>query len=480
MIRDVLNGEMYVAQLIKISERARTIAFQYLGVAGAEHQLDKLRDPHILEYLAGKLDCPEEEVFERLGMKIRDAFQQRSLPPFTRFHLQLLEEDKLLTHLASLLRCGPDDALDNLFVANRVKQTLKRIKPELASTTPFDTAALLRVICAKHVVTVVEQRYGIDFTHWGELIAEERWLSDRAKEYLRGHATRLEWPADDPLGILAAFLEEPQPGKAEQQTEDSQVFDAMGLTYLRQRLLFLVSQLREQAVKYAQDASKLDPGQTAFSHLVAWIEVYEQGAITRAMPYLTPHKKPLRTLIPTIFKHSKRLEGKVDPKKPFVMEDVHTYYTRKEQFANFKISCYLQGDDRPHRIVDCNGLPYADYEHLRKVLPQINGRNLSEVGKNITDRLENTLVPVRNPFITSLYNGVNALGPAFAQCLVLCGTPLPITLEELPGSLDLSNKLPYMPFDSSEDTEFPKDVGRIVNEIQSSYRKQGRLLSIVE
>lgn len=471
-----MHGEMYVVQLVKISERARSVAGTYLRVAGRDRQLEALKDPHLAQKLTGPLDCSEHTVFTEFARRIRDELQRHAPSSFTLAHLQFLATDRAHIPLDNLLHCEPGKGLPGLFDPVNMKRTLQKVDPTRAASIPLAPGSLLSAILLPHHISSFEQQYGVGVNDWGAFIQEEKWLTGEALRQLRDYANSVIWPAEyPPMSILAAFLDDLQ--EEGQGTDHRQTFDKLALAYLRQRLLWVVETLREQAVKHAQQASTLDPSQQAYGHLPAWLEIYERGAVLRAMPYLTPDRKPLSTFIPSSnYKVFQSLDGKPDLKKPLLVETKRIYekgLIKKTKVGAFEIHCSLQGRQEAYPQLQCRGLPLDIYEHLIAVIPQLTGADLSPAGKTLAEQLLNTLVPVPDRFIRFINSAVKKLGPAFAQCLVFCGTPLPIELD-LPGRADLHNKLPYKPIASGEDMTFSYSARAIEDEILSSYHQRNR------
>jgi hypothetical protein len=473
-----MNGEMYVVQLVKTSERARSVASRILRVASRERQLEVLKELNLVQQLTGPLDCSEQTVFTEFARRIRDELMRHSPSSFTLSHLQLLDADDVQIPLDNLLHCEPGKGLLSLFDPVKMKMTLQKVNPTQAESALLASRSLLHAILLPQHISAIGQRYDVDFNSWGEFIQDEKWLKAEAIQWLRDYANGLNWPTEHPpMSILAAFLDDLQEGKAYQGTEYGQVFDKLALAYLRQHLLWVVESLREQAVKHAQQASLLDPSQPAYGHLPAWIELYERGAVLSAMPYLTPDRKPLSTFIPSAnYKIVQSLEGKPDLKKHLLVEAKRTYekgFIKKTTVGAFEIHCYLQGKEEAYPQLQCRGLPLDIYEHLIAVIPQLTGADLSLAGKTLPEQLLNTLVLVPDRFIRFVNSAVKELGPAFAQCLVLCGTPLPIELD-IPGRADLNDKLPYKSMDSDNDIAFSRSASAIKDDILSSYHQKNR------
>jgi hypothetical protein len=83
------------------------------------------------------------------------------------------------------------------------------------------------------------------------------------------------------------------------------------------------------------------------------------------------------------------------------------------------------------------------------------------------ERLLNTVVLKPERFLRLLSEGIQMLGPAFIQILVLTGS-LAVALR-VPWQADLAEALPFSASESDQDTEFPLDIHAIVKRL-----KEGR------
>jgi len=470
-------GEMYVAQLIKSSERARSVASRILRVANKDRQLEALKGLDLVSQLTGPLDSSEKAVFAEFARCIRDELLQYSPSSFTLSHLRLLDDNQVQISLGNLLACQPSESIQSLFDPVKMKGTLQKVNPTEATSVSLVSRSLLQAILLPRHVSAIEQRHDVDFNSWGEFIQEEKWLKADAIKRLKDYASRLTQSREHlPLSILATFLDDLQEGKA------YPAFGKLALAYLRQRLLWVVESLREQAVKYARNAGTLDPSQPAYGHLPAWIEIYERGAILRAMPYLTPDRKPLSTFVPPAnYKIIQSLDDKPDLKKPLVIKAERKYdkgWLKKSKVGSFEIHCYVQGKEDAYPLLQCRGLPLDIYEHLTAVIPKLTGEDLSSAGTTLPERLLNTLVSIPDRFIRFLSSGVKELGPAFVQCLVLSDVPLPIELD-IPGRADLNDELPYKALASNKDIRFPHNARAIKDGILSSYHRKNRPVELI-
>jgi hypothetical protein len=485
-----MYGEMYVVQLIKSAERARAVASKILGVASKERQLELLKEPDIVERLTEALDCSKESVFREFARRMHDELMGNRLSLFTLAHLKFLDHAEVQTPLENLLLCEFGEGLQSLFDPLRMKRTLQKVNAAEAASARLDSRELLGLILRPEHLSRFEQQYDISFNTWGDFIQEEKWLKAEATRRLKDQIQTAELLEEgSPLSLLATFLDTLQAGE---QTE--RAFGKLALVYLRQRLLWVVASLREQAVHHAQKASSLDPAQPAYGHLPAWIEIYERGAVLRAMPYLTPERKPLSLFLPSANyeKVEQRGEGKIDPRKHFIVTAKRTYEKRlirpdplkmrlfeKTTVGAFEVHGPLQGQEETALLVTCHGLPLDIYEHLTVVIAQLTGADLSSVGATLPERLLNTPVLVPDRFIRLLSLGIKALGAAFAQCLVLCRTPLPIELQ-LPGRDELSDQLPYTSLSGDEDSTFSLGARSLKEEILSSYARKRKVVEVVQ
>lgn len=483
-----MYGEMYIVQLITCAERARAAASKILGVASKERQLERLKEPDILERLAEALDCSREHAFHEFARRMRDELMGNRLSPFTLAHLTFLDQPQAQTPLENLLACEFGEGLQSLFDPLRMKRTLQKVNTAEAASARLDSRSLLGLILRPEQLSRFEQHYDVSFNSWGDFLQEEKWLKAEAARRLKDQVQTGE-EEGSPLSLLATFLDTLQAGE-----QNERAFGKLALVYLRQRLLWVVASLREQAVHHAQKASALDPTQPAYGHLPAWIEIYERGAVLRAMPYLTPERKPLSLFLPSANceKGEQRVESKIDPRTHFIVAAKRTYEKRvlspdplkmrffaRTMVGDFEVRGLLQGEEEACLLLKCHGLPLDIYEHLTAVIEQLTGADLSSVGATLPEQLLNTPVLVPDRFIRFLSLAVKSLGPTFAQALVLCRTPLPIELD-LPGQDELSNQLPYTSLPDKQDTVFPLGANDLKEEILSVYAQKKKVVDVVQ
>lgn len=294
-----MNGEMYVVHLIRKAAQARNAASRLLGVTNEHRQIEMLREPDLVDSLADKLYCSPDEAFDRFAEKVRAAFAQSGRVPFERAHFELLRDMIVApVELTDTLECAPDDVVVKLFDPLKMKETLKKVGSPDAASAPLDAPKLLRAILREDNVDRIEQASGMGDRFWGIILQRENWLRPEAVQALKDHAIRKQWSTTDATSALALILAGSTTSETPQGAAGGTTFRWQALVVLRQRLAFLVSHLREQAVKYAEEAMEKDPSSKTLSRLPIWLEIYERGAIRRALPYLIANKKPLSGFVP--------------------------------------------------------------------------------------------------------------------------------------------------------------------------------------
>jgi hypothetical protein len=355
-------GEGYVVQMLQISESARAVGAEILGEQSEHRQLKKLREPGIVHQLADKLALPEQEIFSRFGERIFAKFRRPALPPFTLYHLRILRDSAPV--LARLLDWTADDALKNLLLPEQMQTTLSRINTSWdegqSDTAELEVGLLLDEILVPNVAKAIEIAYGLGFNDWGTIIESEGWLETEAVDTLRKYAAKRSWPSDDALGILAAILQDMDQGRPPYSEEGERALGWLALTYLRQRLRFLSSRLYNQAIDLAEDAAGKVPSIKSFSYLPAWIKMYEQGAISRAVPYLAPEKQTLSTLLTgQDYKILFRDNAVPAPMEQVlvVKEKTRTKFLSGAAVGSFEVHCVLQGKQDPQAVLGCSDLP---------------------------------------------------------------------------------------------------------------------------
>lgn len=473
-----MKGEMYVSMLISLSEQARAVATSILGVGFKERQLEALRASDALEELSHRLNCAEAKVFEEFGKQIQETFGQQSQSVFTYTSFEILC-DRYLS-LTRILSCLPDDVLGNLFDREALRATLQVIFVSPAAGA--STLALLQQI--KDNKSDIEALHATNEYDWGKIVNREGWLLESAESCLIKYAEDVGWSEDDVTQILARYLKGLQTSRVGNISESSPLLGTLALIYLRQRLRTLILQLREDAVEYAREAHAWNPSQLALGFLPAWLEMYEQKAMHRALPYLVPKKaeKPLSTFV--LRQNCKPLlQGimeQLDPDRNFVIRnETHGKKGKfiKKDLGEFEVHCYQKDEAVLHPLVKFENLPMDIFAHLQRAIAGLTLKDVSSKGSSIDERFLNTPI-VPDPFLVLLNYSVRELGPTFVQCMVLCGTPLPVDMD-IPGRKDLQDELPYQKLDITKDIEFPKDVHAIEKHLREQYSNTAKKLKVV-
>jgi hypothetical protein len=501
-----MKYEMFVKQLIPISDTARIILAQYLGTMDLNQQWTRLSYDDEISKLATENGWPENEVFLELAKTIKEGFGVRP-SIFTREHLHLMKSDiSVRMYLASLLtgdgsEIPQDKVFEYLFNPKFMLDTLKKATGTRPGT-PVSTAELMLdvVLSTPSNADAIEAMYFMN-KDWGFIIQKEKWMLDSAISTL-SEKLECENSAMEVLKALVPFLNErlllresllnyvPDQGDTQGlshgfRNHDSQNFDILALTFLRQRILWIISHLREQASKNALEAAQHAPANRAIARLHPWLELYERGAIASALEDLLVSKMPVSTWLPRY--ELSHPTGELEADKPLVIKEIskfsrrviwHGFFPKFIKVITFDILCHLRNYTDPQAVLRCRSVPIEDYNHLRREITQLTAASLSPIGESIGERILNTPVPIPNRVLNLIRAGIKQLGPAFVQCLVLCGVPLPTQID-VPWRKELNDRLPYtIPF-SQDDVEFTCDVQGIVTTLREEYRKKGTSLNIV-
>jgi len=503
-----MKYEMFVKQLIVISDTARTILAQYLGTMDLNRQWTLLSDDNEISKLATENDWPENEVFLYLAKTIKEGFGVRP-SIFTREHLYLMNSDiGVRMYLASLLtgdgsEIPQDKVFEHLFDPKFMLNTLNKATGTRPGTPVSNSEQMLNnVLSPSSNADAIEAMYLMNMD-WGFIIQKEKWMLDSALSTL-SEKLECENSAMEVLKALVPFLflnerlllrerllnYVPDQGDTQGlshgfRNNDSQNFDILALTFLRQRILWIISHLREQASKNALEAAQHAPANRAIARLHPWLELYERGAIASALEDLLVSKMPVSTWLPHYDPF--RCSGELEADKPLVIKEVskfssrviwHGFFPRFIKVITFDILCHLRNYTDPQPVLRCRSVPIEDYNHLRREITQLTAASLSPIGESMDERILNTPVPIPNRVLNLIRAGIKQLGPAFVQCLVLCGVPLPTQIN-VPWRKELNNRLPYTIPVSQDDVEFTCDVQGIVTTLREEYRKKGTSLNIV-
>jgi hypothetical protein len=413
-----------------------------------DRQILELRRSEALPQLAERLRCQTDDVFDALGKHISTLFQNNSLPVFTRDHLKLVVKPQCHDILATAITCAPKDALIHLFDPAAVAITMRHVDPH--AQLPIDANTLEFALRSPRMIASLEITHGAGFNDWGAIIQDEAWLRPEAMDGLRAYARRLGWPHDDVTRILAAVVA-PSESWGLQIVEEGQYFGALAMVWLHQRIMHTILLLREEAIRLAREAAGWLPAHTAVANLAPWIELYERGAILRALPYMVAGKRPLGCFLAKDAFTDKIVVGHPEPNQTFIVADQEIYLLSKINiFANqearkrgrFSVLCKLKGEESPRVIFQCKGLRISTYEHLVRQVATLEVNDLSPVGKTLAERLLNTPILIPDPFLDQIAHAVKALGPTFVQCMILSQSPCSIEMNA-PWNQELQGQLPY-------------------------------------
>jgi hypothetical protein len=461
-----MKGEMYVVHMSEMSRKARAVIGEFLGEVDKTRQALELKKIERLQQLTQRLQCPASLVFERLADHVSSIFQDTSMPIFTRDHLKLLRIAKSLESLAKALACPPKDALIHLFDPAVIAITLRGIDPNSSNQWVMDENTFVFALQSSTVIGSLEMMHGAGFNDWGRIIQDEEWLRPEAIDSLKAYAARLHLPANDATRILAAVLT-PQRGLGGNATEEGQRFGALAMVWLHQRIMHTVSLLQDESIRLAEEAASYLPTHSAVTNLVPWLEMYERGAVARALPHFIARRKPLGSFLTTKQYSDKLASGQPIPNQTLIVTNqaTHTAFVTRKVRGSFTVECHVQGEEAPRTVLDCMAIPVSTYQHLIREVGKLEGSELSPVGKTIGERLLNTRILVPDPFLALITGGIRALGPAFVQCMVLSGASGCIEMNA-PWRADLSDELPYAVDAIEKEPHFPCGIREITEKLR--------------
>lgn len=483
-------GELYTANLLKISPRARAVATEMLGLVDREEMLKELRQSRAVTDLARALECREEpglhalerfpDVFSTLAARLSQIFDRSSLPRFRRSHLVSLVRPDAQNKLAAALGCRPQESLETLFRAARMESVVAEVKRRPPGTGALDPEALLYELFEDNfrALEELELRYEVRPDDWGSFLEKKKWL---AADQLKDFAERHGWPSDASASQRLASLLELRSTLPDRE-EVGDAYDSLAMVYLQQMIASIVYRLREAAVEQAETAEAYGAAMPMVARLPAWIELYERQAISLGLQRLFTGKKAIGTLIdrrnvgprPDVIE-----EPQAD--KHLMVPEVQPVQRWRKLVATFEVQCYVEGDEQIRTILRCVKTPVAIYYLFRQVVPGLKGEDLSQHGGNVGERLLNTPVAISEGLVGRLSSFVEDVGPGvIAQCVVLCGKTDPARSDVAwVWTGDLSRRLPYKGLAPENDCRFERDIGGIVEDTISRYEKSGRPITVV-
>src|SRR5439155_21727382 len=117
-------------------------------------------------------------------------------------------------------------------------------------------------------------------------------------------------------------------------------------------------------IELAEEAAQQEPFRPAIVRLAPWLELYERGAIARALPYFVADKKPLSAFIPRENRDIGQTQGQLNPTKNLIITEVRHFQQRvflptphREDFCTFEVHGVFSDQDIPQLILRCRGIP---------------------------------------------------------------------------------------------------------------------------
>jgi hypothetical protein len=465
-----MKGEMFVVKLLQLSSRAQAAAAQLLGTASEEEQIERIREADFPERMKRDKGWESDEVFDRVA----EALQKRCLTAQkTRFsleHLRRLLDEERLTPLAAALGCDRTEAVRNLLDVRAIRKTIQSVDEQVFREAGEDPRFLLFNITNASFVRRIEQNRIMQ--GWDQIVRDEKWIQKSAAAKLLAYAESEGWKATDASEVVARLLSAPQRATANKLPTGTSSFDAYGVNWLRQRIVILTGNLREQAFAHVREAASLAPHRRELLDLEAWIAIYDLGKVVQTLPHFIARKKVLRELLRSARTQKSAAEGTPVADKELVVSAESTYTAglfRKTTLGTFEVRCFLDGHQEAVPILTCRDVPETVYRHLCKELPTIRGSQISATGDTPANRILNTSVLEPEPFSMALGQAIRDLGPRFIQCLIVSGIRLDGFLRA-PWQEDLSKELPFtVPKNTEQDSDFPLDVYSILKDLQKRH-----------
>ena len=498
-----MNSEVFVINVVKASGRASALVADLLGpwVGPNRHEvMHRLPQEESTDRLAELLQCPKDEVFDRLATRIaRSLIEGRPSPAFTFRHLHQLTHEEPRRRLARTLTSEPSYVFDDLFDVYALLRILFEVEP---------SAALLLVrSAAQHGVSLppaewvlirllklqsqVEAHYQMNEYQWGAFLDEQRLLRDSALSRLRRYAIEHGFADDSGANLLAAAMET----RTYAKPDDERNLDALAILHVRLRIDWIVRQMRDQAQELALAVGDAAPSHSPLARLRPHIEFYELKAPARAWRIVldlkgatVPEREPtLREKLSTVEVHSTGAAG--TPKEMSFLrvrtEDVSSQppwwqFWRKPQVLALRliVSCEVEEHDLPVDILVCPSVSPVQVTSLEKLfasLPSlvIASQRVQDMGVQLLDSRHKPI----DTFHQSLVNSCAECLPELIRSLILAGVDLPGGVES-PWDELLSYQLPVEPTDREQDTLFPLGRSDILSRIQQEYAHQNYLLVI--
>jgi hypothetical protein len=262
-----MRGEMYVLQLLQLSERARSHA----------EQLYRRSEAHgILRYLIEAKDDEAAEMFPHLAVELKRLFKPVDLPKFAESDFELVRRSDWA--IGQALGCR-DEPLEFLFDPVPIGRAYDEVAR--GGHRSNNAEGLLILLRQPGILAAIRRKRGKPESAWGDIMQREEWLRPEAVERLRELAAQRGWSREaQPARILAGIMH--GTGGSGTDAIDGG-FDALAIAAIRRRVEGLVEALREEAIRQISEARDAAPEVRALTLLHGWIDMYEGQAIARSL-----------------------------------------------------------------------------------------------------------------------------------------------------------------------------------------------------
>jgi|CXWL01.1.fsa_nt_gi hypothetical protein len=498
-----MSSEAFVVNAVKASEQVSALVSDLLGPwvgLGRDEVLYRLPHEESAVRLAEQLQCQKDQVFDELATRVvQSLIEGRRPPAFAIRHLHLLMREESRRRLARALMCDLSQTLNELFDVNALMRILFEVEPSEAvallhsmiqrsAPLPSAESALISLLKLK---SPVEMHYQMNEYQWGLFLEERGLLRDSALSRLRSYALEHNFADDLGANLLAATLET----RASTKPDDERHLDALAILHIRQRIDWIVRQMRDQTEELALTVGEAVPGHSPLVRLRPHIEFYELKAPARAWHTILDLKDAKRlenepTLREKLAMAGVRSTGAGgNPKKQSFLrvraEEVRSQppkwqFWKKPQVLELSliVSCEVDELDAPVDILVCPKVSLAQVAALTKLFTVLPGyviapHQVSDIGEQL---LKSRYMSI-DTFRRALVNACAELLPQLIQSLILAGVDLPGGMES-PWDEDLSYQLPLEPVDRERDTVFPLSRAEILSYIRQVYANHGNLMIV--
>jgi hypothetical protein len=498
-----MRSEIYVVNLVKASVRARTFMANLPGPWISPHRdtlLLRLSQGETLGTLATHLRCPQAQVFVKLAARMKRDIEGRFPPLFAAEHLHKLALTNTCNRLAKALSCDPEQALDKLFDVHAMLDTLFEVEPVEAlllmmsgtrrdSRFPPADITLLKLLAIRQKAT---EHYKINDFEWGRLLDEHRWLRNSALTRLRSYAVEQGFAQDTGANLLAAAIETDAYGGSAYEVH----LDALAIVYIKQRIDWIVRQLRERAQELASEVADIVPVYSPLARLQSHVEFYELKAPATAWRLTLDLKETelpepgptVREKISDVDIRSTGISGTPRPSSYLRVRTEETWsdpprwqFWKETQLleTHLIVSCEIEESDLPVDILVCSNVSPVQIASLGKFFTSLQGGVaaqgwVSDIGTRL---LEARCVPL-DTLREALTNACTRLLTELIRSLILAGVDLPCELGSVWGKT-LGRRLPILPIEYDQDTIFPMSRADILDLVRQDYAHQDDL-QIVE